>query len=79
MNPFWKITYWTLTILLGFVNPVFTFVLVILYYLPGILCNSETNPEQPSSSSFDKDSAHSYHQNYNKMKFFSKKTRDDLK
>ena len=42
MNLFWKITFWILTIGLGFVNPLITFVMVIMYYLPGLIqdiCN----------------------------------------
>jgi hypothetical protein len=39
MNLFWKIVFWSLTIGLGFVNPVITFVMVLLYYLPNILCD----------------------------------------
>jgi hypothetical protein len=39
MNLFWKIVFWTLTIGLGFVNPVITFVMVLLYYLPNVLCD----------------------------------------
>ena len=38
----WKILFWTCTILLGFVNPLISVGLIILYYLPGIiqdLCN----------------------------------------
>ena len=33
----WKIIFWISTIALGFVNPVISFGLVILYYLPGIV------------------------------------------
>ena len=69
MNLFWKILYWTLTIALGFVNPVITFVLVIFYYLPEIFKNSQTNHETTGKN----------HQYQNKMKFFSKETKEDLK
>jgi hypothetical protein len=39
MNLFWRIVFWSLTIGLGFVNPVITFVMVLLYYLPNIICD----------------------------------------
>jgi len=69
MNLFWKIIYWTLTIGLGFVNPVITFVMVILYYLPGLIenvCNNDTesNSQRKSKSEFP--------QNPLQMKEFSK-------
>ena len=69
MNLFWKIIYWTLTIGLGFVNPVITFVMVILYYLPGLIedvCNNgtESNSQRKSKSEFP--------QNPLQMKEFSK-------
>ena len=37
MNTISKILFWTFTIALGFVNPLISVVLVILYYLPGII------------------------------------------
>ena len=37
MNKFTKIVFWTLTILLGFVNPLISVALVVLYYLPKII------------------------------------------
>jgi hypothetical protein len=37
MNKFTKIIFWTLTILLGFVNPLISVALVVLYYLPKII------------------------------------------
>ena len=42
MNRFQKILFWIFTIALGFVNPLISFALIFLYYLPGIiqsLCN----------------------------------------
>jgi len=32
----WKIIFWTSTIALGFISPVISFVLILLYYLPQI-------------------------------------------
>ena len=37
MNLFSKILFWSFTIGIGFVNPLFSVGLVILYYLPGII------------------------------------------
>ena len=37
MNGFTKILFWTLTIILGFVNPVISVIMVVLYYLPKII------------------------------------------
>ena len=42
MNKTSKIFFWIFTIALGFVNPLISFALIVLYYLPGIiqsLCN----------------------------------------
>ena len=37
MNTLEKILFWTLTILLGFVNPLISVGMVVLYYLPKII------------------------------------------
>jgi len=37
MNTISKILFWSFTIILGFVNPLISFGLIILYYLPGIV------------------------------------------
>ena len=37
MNGFTKVLFWTLTIGLGFVNPIISVIMVVLYYLPGII------------------------------------------
>jgi len=42
VNRVSKIFFWIFTIALGFVNPLISFALIVLYYLPGIvrsLCN----------------------------------------
>ena len=49
MNFLSKILFWTFTIALGFVNPVITFVLVILYYLPEIFENKTTTDASKTS------------------------------
>jgi len=57
MNTPSKILFWTFTILLGFVNPLITFGLIILYYLPRIIqdlcqpCNEEQNRSEMNSFS----------------------------
>jgi hypothetical protein len=46
MNTIQKVLFWIFTIALGFVNPLISFGLIILYYLPGIiheLCQSCKN------------------------------------
>jgi len=37
MNTISKILFWFFTIAVGFVNPLISFGLIILYYLPGII------------------------------------------
>jgi len=69
MNLFWKIIFWTLTIGIGFVNPVITFVMVILYYLPGLIQDT-TNNGADSDSQEEKKSKSP--QNPAQMKEFSK-------
>ena len=47
MNGISKVFFWTATILLGFVNPLISIALVVVYYLPKIIqdlcqpCNEE--------------------------------------
>ncbi len=50
MNTLSKVLFWIFTIILGFVNPLFSVVLVILYYLPAILqdLNRPCKEEQES-------------------------------
>ena len=60
-----KIIFWIFAIALGFVNPLITVGLIILYYLPGIiqdLCKS-CNEEQK----------------YSRMNSFSEEIKDDMK
>ena len=54
----WKIVFWTCTILLGFVNPVISVGLIILYYLPGIIqdiCKPCKEEQDYEMNSFSKD------------------------
>ncbi len=56
MNTLGKILFWTLTILLGFVNPLISIGMGALYYLPKIIqdmcqpCNEEQVSEMNSYS-----------------------------
>ena len=56
MNTLGKILYWTFTILLGFVNPLISVGMIVLYYLPKIIqdicqpCNDEQASEMNSYS-----------------------------
>ncbi len=56
MNTIGKVFFWIFTIALGFVNPLISVALVILYYLPGIIqdmcnpCNEQPTHEMNSFS-----------------------------
>ena len=59
MNGIKKVLFWIFTILLGFVNPLISFGLIVLYYLPGILqdlcqtCEEEEVSSEMNSFSDD--------------------------
>jgi len=59
VNAIKKILFWTVTILLGFLNPLFSIVLVVVYYLPKIIqdlcqpCNEVQNDSGMKSFSDD--------------------------
>jgi len=59
MNTVGKIFFWTCTIILGFVNPLISFGLIVLYYLPRIiqdLCQTcEEEQVSPEMNSFSED------------------------
>jgi len=59
MNTLSKILFWTFTILLGFVNPLISVALVVLYYLPGILQDSSQTSNEtqktPEMNSFSEE------------------------
>jgi len=59
MNKIGTVLFWTFTILLGFVNPLISVVLVILYYLPGIIQDScqpcESEEDNSKMNSFSED------------------------
>ncbi len=56
MNTASRVLFWIFTIALGFVNPLISVALVILYYLPGIIqdmcnpCNEEPVSEMNTYS-----------------------------
>ena len=56
MNGIKKVLFWTFTIIVGFVNPLISVALIVLYYLPGILqdlcqpCKDEKVSEMNSFS-----------------------------
>jgi len=51
MNGIKKVLFWTFTIIVGFVNPLISVALVVLYYLPKIIQDAyqPCNEEQPDS------------------------------
>ena len=58
MNSLSKVVFWIFTIILGFVNPLISVILVILYYLPRIIqdaCNPEETLESSGMKSFSDD------------------------
>ena len=61
MNGFTKILFWTLTICLGFVSPIIAVIMVVLYYLPGIIqdiCKPcSESKEEHDMNSFSEDVA----------------------
>ena len=59
MNGFTKILFWSLTIGLGFVSPVISVIMVVLYYLPKIIddaCRTCSEPQEDyEMNSFSED------------------------
>ena len=59
MNTLRKILFWTFTILIGFLSPLFSIVLVVVYYLPKIIqdisqsCNDIQDNSEMNSFSDD--------------------------
>jgi len=47
MNRFSKILFWSSTILLGFINPLISVAMIILYYLPKIISDFTQSCEEP--------------------------------
>jgi hypothetical protein len=56
VNTIEKVFFWTATILLGFLNPLISIALVVVYYLPKIIqdlchsCNEQVSSEMNSFS-----------------------------
>ena len=58
MNTLGKILFWTLTILLGFVNPLISVGMVVLYYLPKIIqdiCQPYNEEQVSEMNSYSED------------------------
>jgi hypothetical protein len=69
VNLFSKILFWTITIALGFVNPLISVALVIVYYLPKIIQDT-IQPCDESQNNFQEES---------EMKSFSDDVLEDMK
>lgn len=57
MNTISRVFFWIFTIALGFVNPLISVGLIVLYYLPGIIqdmCKS-CDEQTPEMNSFSED------------------------
>ena len=58
MNGIKKVLFWTFTIIVGFVNPLISVALIVLYYLPGIiqdLCQPCNEEQETTMNSFSED------------------------
>ena len=87
MNRTGKVFFWTCTIALGFINPLISFGLIILYYLPGIVqelcqtckdaCNETT--EQFEDTKDAPKSTYQQEQFASEMNSFSDDTLEDMK
>jgi len=84
MNLSWKIIFWLLTIGLGFVSPVISFGLIVLYYLPNIIkfvCQ-ECEDVRTDSKTSENNVTINYSDEYSsskKIDEFSKETLEDMK
>ena len=87
MNLFWKIIFWTLVIALGFVSPVISFGLIVLYYLPEIIrslcqtCKEVCEESVESTEHNDESVKTTSHPNQHgaKMDSFSEDTLEGMK
>ena len=79
MNKASKILFWILTIGLGFVNPVISVILVILYYLPGIIQEACQTCKEPCSESEECFENTKYQKTTSKMDSFSDDTLEDMR
>jgi len=77
MNNFWRIVFWCMTIALGFVNPLITFGLIILYYLPGILGSiCEQSPDEKEEVIYENNENQPIQPN---MTHYSEETLEEMK
>ena len=53
MNTITKVFFWIFTIALGFVNPLISVALVILYYLPGIISSAVTPCDETTYEEYE--------------------------
>jgi len=51
MNTISKVLFWSFVIILGFVNPLISVILIVLYYLPGILQDSSQTSNETQNTS----------------------------
>ena len=68
MNSISKVFFWIFTIILGFVNPLISFGLIVLYYLPDIvkeLC--QTCKESCQETSYDTEEFVTYEEKGNRI------------
>ena len=88
MNRVSKIFFWIFTIGLGFVNPLISFVLIVLYYLPGIIqsickpclenCSDQNNHDDENWEIW-KDYVDDGEGNMNKIDAYSDETKELMK
>jgi hypothetical protein len=68
-----KLVFWASAIILGFVNPLISFGLLVLYYLPGIMNDLSLS----NSNEFNQDSKFMDYKSPYQMKSFSKDTLEE--
>ena len=91
MSKIGKVFFWMFVIILGFVNPLISFALIVLYYLPKIIsdacntCNDTCSEEDSSEDEFFTYKENNTHTTVRKkqvppkMKSFSDDVLDDMK
>jgi len=79
MNTIGKIFFWIFTIALGFVNPVISFGLIVLYYLPGIVHSICNESNKTNCNEYETENEFTTKQSTNSMKEFSIDTLEDMR
>jgi len=79
MNTIGKIFFWIFTIALGFVNPVISFGLIVLYYLPGIVRSIYNECNKTKCNEYETENEFTTKQSTNSMKEFSIDTLEDMR